>query len=364
MRDIYIFHAFPPSALNKLVDDAMQLPDTFAITLKKGNIRTRSNDANQHIVGGNERIEGQVNLLQEFGVSTWIPDCRAVYSLHDTPQSLVGYEFKVDLEMRVDDRECESAELQWGLSYSLFRPRIDYEPDGAEVETARGWANACSHASNARTSDRNARLKPPGKHFVSDMRAQSDLCQHPYNIPLHGVTAGKKVQVSGLVKPVFSLSKTTLHSDILAVPVEQWVEDLPVVPWAERTSDKVLWRGSNTGMHYAKDTPWQKSHRIRAINLTRPDAEGFVDVLPPAFHPHEKTQLLQEAVAHLPMADLNKKMFDVAFAGSPIRECYFHAFFSFPLETDFPSSRRVRFGRRYLSGTRRFVRLYALSDEL
>lgn len=107
------------------------------------------------------------------------------------------------------------------------------------------------------------------------------------------------VDVGGFVKPVFSLSKTTLHSDILAVPVEQWVEDLPVVPWAERTSDKLLWRGSNTGMHYAKHTPWQNSHRIRAINLTRPDAEGFVDVLPPAFHRHGKKQLLSGELSHI-----------------------------------------------------------------
>lgn len=197
---------------------------------------------------------------------------------------------------------------------------IDYEPDAGETETTLGWANSCPYTSNARTANRQARIKSPGKHLVADVRAQSDLCQHPYNIPLHGVTSGKRVRVGGYVKPVFSLSKTTLHSDILAVPVEQWVEDLAVVPWAERTSDKLLWRGSNTGMHYAKDTPWRTSHRIRAINITRPDAEGFVDVLPPASQRHDNSELLGESVAHLALADLNKKMFDVAFTGPPIRE--------------------------------------------
>jgi hypothetical protein len=202
---------------------------------------------------------------------------------------------------------------------------VDYDPDAyaGQHETAEGWANACPYTSNARTGDRQARLKSSGKHFVADVKAQSDLCLHPYNIPLHGVTSGKRPLFGGFVQPVFSLSKTTLHSDILAVPVEQWVEDLPVVPWADRTSDKLLWRGSNTGMHYARDTPWQSSHRIRAINMTRPDAEGFVDVLPPALpasQRNERKQLLGDAVQHLSMADTNKNMFDVAFAGPPIRE--------------------------------------------
>lgn len=115
MRDIYIFHAFPPSELNRRIDDAMNLPDTFTLSLKNGNIRSRSSDAND-IVGGNERIEGQINLLQEFGAASWIPDCRAVYSLHDTPQSLVAYEYKMDLEMRVDDRECRSAREWRGIT--------------------------------------------------------------------------------------------------------------------------------------------------------------------------------------------------------------------------------------------------------
>lgn len=161
-------------------------------------------------------------------------------------------------------------------------------------------------------------FRPAGKNFVSDLKAQSDLCAHPYNLALHGVTSGREVHIDGKLKPVFSLSKTSLHADILAVPVEQWREDLPVLPWPERTSDKLLWRGSNTGIHYAQDTPWRNSHRVRAINLTRPDATGSIDLLPPALYPNKKEQLSQ-AVSRVPAAELNQKMFDVAFTGSPMR---------------------------------------------
>ena len=178
---------------------------------------------------------------------------------------------------------------------------------------------ACPYTSNARNMQKNHEdFKPTGKNFVADLKAQSDLCTHPYNLALHGVTQGREVHVDGQLKPVFSLSKTSLHADILAVPVEQWLEDLPVVPWAERTSDKLLWRGSNTGTHYAADRPWRNSHRVRAINLTRPDAPGSVDLLPPALYPNKKAQLSQ-AVSRIPAAELNKKIFDIAFAGSPIR---------------------------------------------
>lgn len=107
MRDIYIFHAFSPSEINKRLDAAMELPDTFMLSIKNGNIRTRTNLANGPIVGANERIEGQVNLLQEFGAIKWIPDCRAIYSVHDTPRSFISFEHRSDLQMRVDDRECK-----------------------------------------------------------------------------------------------------------------------------------------------------------------------------------------------------------------------------------------------------------------
>ncbi|KAJ9105552.1 hypothetical protein QFC19_003534 [Naganishia cerealis] len=300
MKDMYMYHAFSPSDLHKRLNAAMRIPDTFSISIKQGNIRARSNFENGSIEGADERIEGQIELLKEFGVSKWIPDCKAVYSVHDTPQSFISFAHKSDLEMHVDDHEY-------------------YDTDSEELDTSeKGWSVACAYTSNARKPAlRDLNSKPYGKSFVSDVSAQFDLCKHPYNIDLHGVTAGEEPHVSGYVKPIFSLSKTSLHADILAVPVEQWVEDLPVMPWDKRTSNKLLWRGSNTGTYYAKDEPWMKSQRIRAVNLTRPDVEGYVNVLPPAFYA-EKKKPLREAVSYQVLGDLNEKMFDVSFAGSPI----------------------------------------------
>lgn len=85
----------------------MDIPDTFSLSIKNGNIRTRTNYADQPIEGGFERVSGQVELLKEFGVNQWIPDCRVVYSLHDTPQSFISFDHRADLEMHAIDRECK-----------------------------------------------------------------------------------------------------------------------------------------------------------------------------------------------------------------------------------------------------------------
>jgi hypothetical protein len=136
MRDIHIFHAFSPAELNKRVDAAMTLPDTFWLRIRNGRIKTRTNLAGGYIEGAQERIEGQIDLLREFGVAEWIPDCRAIYSVHDTPQSFISHEHRVDLQMHVDDRECEcrqrdalrSADAFWqttmGRKSSILLPRV------------------------------------------------------------------------------------------------------------------------------------------------------------------------------------------------------------------------------------------------
>lgn len=69
-----------------------------------------------------------------------------------------------------------------------------------------------------------------------------NLCDHPENVALHGVTSGKEPRVQDLV-PVFALSKTKLHSDILGVPVEQWsdLHETQMIEWNDKEHDSLLW---------------------------------------------------------------------------------------------------------------------------
>lgn len=235
----------------------------------------------------------------------------------------------------------------------------DYDSAEEPDISANGWAMACPYSSNARNMHKRlSDIKVTGKSFIADVKAQSDLCAHPYNLDLHGLTAGKDVHVPRKLLPVFSLSKTSLHADILAVAVEQRSKEHPVTPWAERKSDKLLWRGSNTGTHYAKNTPWQQSHRIRAVNLTRHNAAGTVNVLPSTSDFDEKT-LLAEAVSSLSAGEFNSKIFDVSFTGSAIRKL---SKYRLAPHADMAFIDRTRRRRRYLPRVRRHVQLPKDSD--
>ncbi|KAJ9114711.1 hypothetical protein QFC22_005587 [Naganishia vaughanmartiniae] len=300
MRDIGIFAAFTPRELNNRLHEASKLPDTFTLSFQDGRITTERTLGKIPPSEGNGRIKGQVDLLVDYDIASWVPDCRMAISLHDHPRTFIGYEHRADLVGRTEEREFA---------------------DGArELNPGeKGWHVACSYSSNARNlRSVKAGLKPDGMHFVEDMSSQMDLCAHPYNIPINGITGRGEKYVDDRLLPLSSLSKTALNADILIVPTEQWTDKVPVVPWNERTNNKLLWRGSNTGTHYSKAIPWRNSQRIRFVNETRPNAEGAVEYLPPPYHLLQQ-QTLSEAMIHNNKADLNENFFDIAFVGSPIQ---------------------------------------------
>ncbi|KAJ9095684.1 hypothetical protein QFC21_005556 [Naganishia friedmannii] len=300
MRDIGIFAAFSPRELNNRLHESSKLLDTFTLSFHNGEVTTERTLGKIPAGEGNGRIKGQVDLLNDYGVASWLPDCRMSISLHDHPRVFIGYEHRSDLVSRAEEREfADSAR--------------ELNPED------QGWRLACPYSSNARNlRNPKAALKPNGKHFVEDMSSQMNLCAHPYNLPIHGLTGRGTKHVDERLLPLFSFSKTALNADILIVPTEQWTDKVPVVPWNERTNNKLLWRGSNTGTHYSKTIPWRKSQRIRFVNETRPDSEAPIEYLSPPYHlPQEDT--LAEAMILADKEDVNEKFFDIAFVGSPIQ---------------------------------------------
>ena len=198
--------------------------------------------------------------------------------------------------------------------------------------TLRGWAAACPASSRLRTFNRYAGLTSPvpstalgTKTFIASHPALLDLCDHPELIPLHGALSGKNPVVQELT-PIFSLSKTNLHSDILGVPTEQFVEqeELPNVPWSERNQEKLLWRGSNTGAYYDASTTWRTSHRARLLRLGNrawsigEHEEDGITLLPaPKAMRGQTLSTLSETI---PWGKANRHYMDMAFTGSPLRE--------------------------------------------
>lgn len=64
-------------------------------------------------------------------------------------------------------------------------------------------------------------MDPKTKTFIADHVNNMDLCVHPDIINLHGATSGTKPMPQPELLPIFSLSRTALHSDVLVIPTEQ-----------------------------------------------------------------------------------------------------------------------------------------------
>lgn len=147
-----------------------------------------------------------------------------------------------------------------------------------------------------------------------------DICSHPRQIDGHGLLAGKNPHHAALV-PLFCLSKTTLHADILGVPTEQYSTNVPQVPWEEKIHDKLLWRGSNTGIHFSKETPWRDSHRVRLVRLAA-EKQGKKGMLAPPKKADGRAsgQSLGDGVWETEKGIINEHYADVAFTGDAIRK--------------------------------------------
>ncbi len=234
----------------------------------------------------------------------------------------------------------------------------DYDPEEQEIDTTvRGWTHACAPESPAKHFDRFAPITKSkhSKSLVADHYATFDLCQHPNALSLHGVTSGKNPHVQPRLSPVFSLSKTSLHTDVLGVPVEQWTDSMPNAPaWRNKKDDRLMWRGSNTGTYHSQGTPWRVSHRTRLVGMAGWEASGDVDLMGPPTEGDARS--IKETMLRAPAQTLNKGTLDIAFSGVPIREysvrgrlCSFGSFA--------PWLCRMRSRGRHMCRHRRGVRL-------
>lgn len=156
---------------------------------------------------------------------------------------------------------------------------------------------------------------------------------------MHGALSGREPHVDQLI-PLFSLSKTNLHSDVLGVPTEQWTEDFEILDWHHRTEERLLWRGSNTGAYYSEETMWRMSHRARLVRMASvTDEAEKLTMLPP---PKERGSM-KENTEEVSWSEANDQWMDIAFTDQPIRK-----FCSFP---DFPFAHFSTYSR-YPKGDR------------
>lgn len=151
-----------------------------------------------------------------------------------------------------------------------------------------GWQVICppqSPLQEAEHFEKRMNWQAPEKtSFIGlDHVKAMDVCQHPENQAIHGFTAwcvsscfGCFFDVlltrparrpgprPGFLFPLFSFTTSSLHSDLLLPPLEQY--EAPVgadLPWALKKHDKALWRGSTTGSDLTQPHARKYSQRVR-----------------------------------------------------------------------------------------------------
>nr|ODN77252.1 hypothetical protein L203_06332 [Cryptococcus depauperatus CBS 7841] len=310
-NDILPFFALSPSTLIRRISEAAQLPDTYTLSIKHGSLRARS-AYSRRIEGADQRLEGQAMLIRD--VAKWLPDTTLVFSVHDTPRSVVSWDHRRELLERIGDDE--------------------YLDEDEEIDTyTRGFAMACPTSSPIKRlkgiANINSVPDTSNKSFVSSHSLLMDICQHPSLLSIHGALIGQS-PVAQPLTPIISLSKTRLHSDILGVPIEQWVDTTPInLPWERKKKKKLLWRGSNTGAYHSVHTSWRQSHRARLLAVTNmmndkdkvemvdPNVTEKIHMLAAPKKIGSESLIVTAKTVELEAANI--RYMDTAFTGSPIQ---------------------------------------------
>lgn len=204
------------------------------------------------------------------------------------------------------------------VSYLSRRPTWDALTMGCPREVG----NASSGAQGASVG-----IDTHGVPFVTDTRADQDLCRHPEYRDMHGIALCPMTfeMVHGAV-PVLSPGALSTMADVLypSPAYQDYVfayDEEGDVEWDEKRNN-LYWAGSTTGAYANDDDEWKKYHRHRFVAL----AQGL-ERQRRHWYLHERDGCLHRVASR----SLNGSLFDVAFTGvfqCPAEACEAqHAYF-------------------------------------
>jgi len=188
-----------------------------------------------------------------------------------------------------------------------------------------GWGGACPNSSPLRRAPPPAPFPPSvdvpaaqPKMFIYSHRDSMDACTHPDLVHTVGFLSGHYDRGPGPQEAhrlLFGMCKTEgLHGDVLTVASEMWTEDVGYDPaWENKTDERVVWRGSNTGILANPGTPWKMSQRVRLIGMLN-NRNGSHEVLLPT----EPDEIVGEPVKRR-SSWLNDILADTHFTREPIQ---------------------------------------------
>ncbi|KAE9405338.1 hypothetical protein BT96DRAFT_852950 [Gymnopus androsaceus JB14] len=233
-----------------------------------------------------------------------LPSFRATFTPHDGPDLLTDHMLKsVLLEAASTDSYIDKNSL----------PSVHH----------LGWRSACPPESPARLIDLNLDGPPsqnPKKTFIHDHRQSMDPCLHPSLFGLHGqfLSNPNGPNPSSIMIPKFTSCTTAVHHNIRIPTPYLWVEDIfprsDDPDFDDKEDERLLWRGSNTGIYYDSSFDWQSSHRDRLVRLVN-ELNGTLDYLIPPESGYEDQPLSPLQTAR--KARINPAIMDIAFAGEP-----------------------------------------------
>ncbi|KAK4705426.1 hypothetical protein P7C70_g776, partial [Phenoliferia sp. Uapishka_3] len=297
-EDIRPFFSLPADEIRaraKALSTSTTLPqqtDTFTIHVKDGRI---SSSGPYH---RSQRAEDTQDLMGEFAES--LPDMSMTFASHDLPVIAISGEAKVRHEhFSKSGHLLELARRNEMLENSAYQP----------------WQGLCRpNSTSRRYASGQSTGRPHGPSFVSTEHLSAmDICRHPEIQSLNGFTSSEGPRPY-LLYPLFSWSKTSMHSDILSAPIDKFSELPDTAPsWNKKTHNKVMWRGATTGTFARRGSTWRTSQRSRLVSLTS-DRDGERDVL-------YADPELDDAIRRFkgPAVDINAFYFDVGFSGSPVQ---------------------------------------------
>ncbi|KAJ7088684.1 glycosyl transferase family 90-domain-containing protein [Mycena epipterygia] len=255
------------------------------------------------LIKGSEAIIDLLSDVEEF-----LPPFRAVFSPHDSPNRLSDYFVEHAARQAAAERRCKKFDIN-----RKALPKID----------PIGWPSACAPGSPGRNKsinlDRTPPQKPAKKTFIHDHKLAMDPCLHPRHFWHHGhfLSYGKGPTPQREMVPELSYCSSTIHHNIRIPTPYDWVDD--ILPrsndpeWDDKVDERLLWRGSSTGIMHSGRTRWQNSHRIGLLRIAN-DLKGTIPILSPM---KSKTEPVGEPI-EVRKSRLNPGIMDVAFAGDPI----------------------------------------------
>ncbi|KZT57497.1 glycosyltransferase family 90 protein [Calocera cornea HHB12733] len=303
LADLHMFYAYTPRSLRRLQALTRTTPATYTIASQP--LHGTISLATANLASGDEREIGLIRLREHVDreIVAATGEWEATFGAGDVPMEFADWELYNERRVRARAGQTMDVFKHGDMSYL-------------------GWGGACPNSSPLRHSPPPPPTLPlPASHpktFIYSHRESMNPCTHPDLVHTVGFLSGYGGRGPGpqeVHRLLFGMCKTEgLHGDVLTVATEQWTQDVGHDPeWENKSDERLVWRGSNTGILADDDTPWKASQRVRMISMLA-NRTGTQEVLLPT----SAEEVVGDAVARK-SSWLNSILADVAFTREPLQ---------------------------------------------